>query len=119
LHVKFNVDVKVFNDPQRLFPLMHKIVTSYAGWETLLAPRILLGLWHPFFLKAAMTHVPYCRRSYIGSSPGNARKYFWEECEVFSMQFAALATLDGWRCVHVRCRVCVIADLLGGWQIPA
>ncbi|KAL0950056.1 hypothetical protein HGRIS_010063 [Hohenbuehelia grisea] len=95
LHVKFNVDVKVQNDPERLFSLMHKIISAHDGWETLLAPRILLGLWHPRFLAAAKDKLPYCRRSHIGGDPAIARQYFWDDCDAFSMAFAALTTSDG------------------------
>ena len=94
-HVKFNIDVKVQNDPDRLFSLMHKIISAQPDWETALAPRILLGLWHPRFLLFAKANLPYCRRSYIGNSPYIARKYFWNEVDVFSMLFSSLATMDG------------------------
>ncbi|OBZ70365.1 hypothetical protein A0H81_09643 [Grifola frondosa] len=65
-HVTFNVDVKIFNDPERLFKLMHTIISAQPEWETVLAPRILLGLWHTKFVKYAETILPYCRRSHIG-----------------------------------------------------
>jgi phosphatidylglycerol phospholipase C len=96
-HVKFDVDVKVQNDPDRLFSLMHKIISAQPDWETALAPRILLGLWHPRFLDHAKARLPYCRRSYIGSSTRIARKYFWEDCDAFSIAFGALAAYDGQR----------------------
>ncbi|KAJ7167693.1 PLC-like phosphodiesterase [Mycena filopes] len=96
-HVNFNVDVKVQNTPARLFALMHQVISAHPGWETLLAPRILLGLWHPSFLAPAKAQLPYCRRSYIGNCPAIARKYFWDECEVFSIAFAALTSADGQR----------------------
>ncbi|KAI0921195.1 hypothetical protein AcW2_006246 [Taiwanofungus camphoratus] len=96
-HVKFNVDVKVQNDPARLFGLMHKIISAQPEWETVLAPRILLGLWHTNFIPHAKVILPYCRRSYIGISLEVARKYFWDSCEVFSMHFAGLSTVDGER----------------------
>lgn len=96
-HVKFNVDVKVQNDPDRLFHLMHQIISKQPQWETALAPRILLGLWHPKFLAFAKDRLPYCRRSYIGSSTYIARKYFWADCDAFSMSFGALTTMDGQR----------------------
>ena len=98
-HVKFNVDVKVQNDPARLFPLMHSIISAHDQWETLLAPRILLGLWHPRFLSPAKILLPYCRRSYIGHSPVFAKKYFWNSCDVFSMSFGSLTTVVGEKCV--------------------
>ncbi|KAJ7246606.1 PLC-like phosphodiesterase [Mycena haematopus] len=96
-HANFNVDVKVQNTPTRLFALMHETISSHPNWETLLAPRILLGLWHPSFLEPAKEQLPYCRRSYIGNSPAIARKYFWNDCEVFSIAFAALTSTDGHR----------------------
>ncbi|KAJ7368882.1 PLC-like phosphodiesterase [Mycena olivaceomarginata] len=96
-HANFNVDVKVQNTPARLFALMHETISSHPNWETLLAPRILLGLWHPSFLGPAKEQLPYCRRSYIGNSPAIARKYFWNDCEVFSVSFAALTSGDGQR----------------------
>lgn len=94
-HVKFNVDVKVQNKPAHLFALMHKVISAQPDWETDLAPRILLGLWHPSFLPHAKTHLPYCRRSYIGQSIAFARKYFWDSCDVFSIKFSTLAMADG------------------------
>ena len=94
-HVVFDVDVKVFNEPTQLFTLMHKIISSHEGWETVLAPRIILGLWHPRFLKPAEEILPYCRRSHIGLSPHTTREYFWESCDSFSMNFGALATTEG------------------------
>ncbi|KAG1783022.1 PLC-like phosphodiesterase [Suillus placidus] len=94
-HVKFNVDVKVQNDPDRLFSLMHDIISTQPDWQTKLAPRILLGLWHPRFVAFAKAILPYCRRSHIGVSLSIARKYFWDSVEVFSMAFASLTTSDG------------------------
>lgn len=96
-HVLFNVDVKVFNDPVRLFTLMHKVISSHGSWETLLAPRIVLGLWHPKFVGPAQEILPYCTRSHIGLSPHLARRYFWEGCSAFSMNFGALQTGEGAR----------------------
>ena len=97
--MKFNVDVKVQNKPAHLFALMHKIISAQPEWESALAPRILLGLWHTKFLEPAKTHVPYLRRSHIGANLAVARKYFWESCEVFSMNFGVLTSWDGERCV--------------------
>lgn len=74
---------------------MHKTISSQPDWESALAPRILLGLWHPSFLPHAKTHLPYCRRSYIGQSIATARKYFWDACDVFSIKFSTLAMADG------------------------
>ena len=94
-HVKFNIDVKVYNEPKRVFTLMDKTITAYSDWKDKLAPRIILGLWHPRFLSAAKAYLPYCRRSYIGSGLNIARKYFWDDCDAFSMWFPGLATADG------------------------
>jgi glycerophosphoryl diester phosphodiesterase len=94
-HIKFDIDVKVYNEPERVFSLMNKIVTSYPEWETRLAPRIILGLWHPRFVNEAKAHVPYIKRSHIGAAPDIARKYFWNDCDAFSMWFPGLATADG------------------------
>jgi len=96
-HVKFNVDVKVQNDPERLFSLMHELISSKPDWETNLAPMLLLGLWHPRFLSSAKEKLPYCKRSYIGNSPEIARKYFWDDCHAFSIAFGALTSNDGHR----------------------
>ncbi|KAK0230250.1 PLC-like phosphodiesterase [Armillaria fumosa] len=95
LHVKFNVDVKPQNDPERLFKLMNEIISSQPDWEVNLAPRILLGLWHPRFLSHAKALLPYCRRSHIGESLYLSRKYFWDDCEVFSVRFGVLTSADG------------------------
>ncbi|KAH9943176.1 PLC-like phosphodiesterase [Epithele typhae] len=95
----FNVDVKIFSEPLHLFTLMHEIIAAQPNWQTELAPRILLGLWHPRFLPQAKAILPYCKRSFIGISPSIARSYFWDDCEVFSIHFSALATWEGQRCV--------------------
>lgn len=94
--------MKVQNNPARLFSLMHNIISSHDGWETRLAPRILLGLWHPTFLPHAVEHLPYCRRSYIGEDTVLARKYFWDNVDAFSMWFGSLTTTDGERSVRSR-----------------
>ena len=83
------------NNPERLFSLMQGIISSYTNWETVLAPRLVIGIWHPRFLEAAKEMLPNCPRSYIGNSPGIARKYFWKDVDAFSMDFGALATMDG------------------------
>ena len=91
------MDVKVFNEPLHLFSLMHEIISAQPNWEVDLAPRILLGLWHPRFIPHAKTILPYCKRSYIGVSLPWARQYFWDSCEVFSVNFSILATREGGR----------------------
>jgi glycerophosphoryl diester phosphodiesterase len=94
-HVKFNVDVKVQNDPDRLFKLLHEIITAQPEWETALAPRILLGLWHPKFIAPAKQWLPFISLSHIGGSIDFARTYFWSSCESFSLEFACLCTPEG------------------------
>lgn len=98
-HVTFNVDVKVFSDPTRLFTLMHEIIAGQPNWQTDLAPRILLGLWHPRFIQPAKTILPYCKRSFIGRSTWVGKQYFWDSCEVFSINFGSLISWEGQRCV--------------------
>ncbi|KAI0774560.1 PLC-like phosphodiesterase [Fomes fomentarius] len=94
-HATFNVDVKVFSEPLHLFTLMHEIISAQPNWQTDLAPRILLGLWHPRFIPHAKTILPYCKRSFIGLSTSVAKTYFWDSCEVFSINFYILASWGG------------------------
>jgi len=94
-HAKLNVDVKVNNDPQRVFKLMNAIITAQPDWEKDLAPRVILGLWHTKFIPPAQELLPYCTMSHIGFNTEIARKYFFDSCEVFSMYFALLTSADG------------------------
>lgn len=96
-HIKFNVDVKVQNDPDRLFKLMHETISAQEDWETTLAPRTVLGLWHPNFIIPAKTHLPYLAMSHIGVSLEIAREYFWDACDIFSMSFVSLVSIEGER----------------------
>ncbi|WFD32312.1 hypothetical protein MSPP1_003357 [Malassezia sp. CBS 17886] len=96
-HVKLNVDIKPNNDPDRLFRLMRNTLQKFPGYETALAPRLILGLWHPKFLGPAKTHVPSLRRAHIGASAADARAYFWDDCDAFSMLFPALVGAEGQR----------------------
>jgi phosphatidylglycerol phospholipase C len=91
------VDVKVQNDPNRLFKLIHETISAQENWETTLAPRTVLGLWHPTFIIPAKTHLPYLTLSHIGVSLEIAREYFWDSCDVFSMLFVSLASIEGER----------------------
>ncbi|KDE05857.1 hypothetical protein MVLG_03800 [Microbotryum lychnidis-dioicae p1A1 Lamole] len=93
--VFLNIDVKVDNDPERLFKLMHEIIAQYPDYETVLGPRLVLGLWHPKYVEPAVRLLPYMKRAHIGLSPGLARKYFWEACSSFSMNFSCLVGGDG------------------------
>lgn len=74
---------------------MKEIVSSYPDYATNLSPRLILGLWHPIFLDAALKHVPTLRRIHIGGSPWLARTYFWKHCDGFSMWFPSLVGADG------------------------
>jgi hypothetical protein len=62
---------------------MHDIISAQEDWQTALARRVILGLWHPRFILATIKIVPYLRRSYIGASISLARGYFWDYCHIF------------------------------------
>jgi len=94
-HVLLNVDVKLDNDPEVLFARMNEIVMEYENWESELAPRLILGLWHPRYLEPAERLLTYCRRAHIGVSPAVALKYFWDSCFGFSLNFSCLVTKEG------------------------
>lgn len=47
--VQLNVDVKLDNDPEILFKLMHEQIVKFDEWQTKLAPRLILGKWRPCF----------------------------------------------------------------------
>ncbi|KAL7418541.1 hypothetical protein Q5752_006999 [Cryptotrichosporon argae] len=96
-HVVLNIDCKMQNDPERLFPEMARIISKHASWASSLAPRLILGLWHPLFLRPALAHLPLCTRYHIGFSSAIARTYFWDACAGFSLNFAALVSPDGQR----------------------
>lgn len=68
---------------------------SYPDYASDLGPRLILGLWHPVFLDAALKHVPTMRRIHIGGSPWLATTYFWKHCDGFSMWFPSLVGADG------------------------
>lgn len=74
---------------------MNKVVRTFPEYETELSPRLILGLWHPKFLEPAKKHVPTLRRAHIGSSPADALKYFWDDCDAFSLCFPSLVTAEG------------------------
>ncbi|WFD04944.1 hypothetical protein MVES1_000269 [Malassezia vespertilionis] len=94
-HVKLNIDCKPNNDPERMFSLMHDIVAKFSDYKTNLAPRLVLGLWHPKFILPAKKYVPSLRRAHIGASPAYALKYFWDECDAFSIYFPSLVSSEG------------------------
>jgi len=103
-HMKLNIDCKVNNDPDRLFSTMHECLTTFPNWETTLAPRLILGLWHPCFIEPALKHVPYLRRAHIGRSPFIAREFFWSHVDAFSLEFGALCSFEGQRFI-AQCNV--------------
>jgi phosphatidylglycerol phospholipase C len=39
-HVLLNIDIKVNNDPERLFSIMSRLISSYPEYDTKLAPRL-------------------------------------------------------------------------------
>jgi len=94
-HVKLNIDIKPENDPERLFKLMKETVEKHDNFAEDLSPRLILGLWHPVFLKAALAYLPTLRRVHIGGSPTMARTYFWKHCDGFSMWFPSLVGSEG------------------------
>ncbi|KIR28391.1 glycerophosphodiesterase [Cryptococcus deuterogattii LA55] len=93
--VKINLDLKVENDPVRLFGLIKSVVESYEGWQKKLAPRIVLGIWHPKFVVPATTILPYLPRYAISMDIPQCRKYFFNICHGFSIRYEALATSEG------------------------
>ncbi|SHO76892.1 Similar to S.cerevisiae protein PGC1 (Phosphatidyl Glycerol phospholipase C) [Malassezia sympodialis ATCC 42132] len=94
-HVSLNVDIKPNNDPERLFRIMGEVVHQFPNYENDLAPRLILGLWHPKFIQPAKHHVPMLRRAHIGASPADAVKYFWNDCDAFSIRFPSLVGAEG------------------------
>ncbi|RSH83012.1 hypothetical protein EHS25_005722 [Saitozyma podzolica] len=94
-HVILNIDCKMQNDPEKLFPEMSRVISQYPLWETELAPRLILGLWHPLFLRPAYKYLPLCTRYHIGESVALVRKFFWDACQGFSMCFPLLMGAEG------------------------
>lgn len=74
---------------------MARIIALHDNWETELAPRLILGLWHPLFLKSAYKHLPLLKRFHIGFSPSIVRKFFWDHCDGFSICFPLLMGPEG------------------------
>ncbi|GMK56412.1 hypothetical protein CspeluHIS016_0302520 [Cutaneotrichosporon spelunceum] len=99
-HVILNIDCKMQNDPDTMFPEMARIIQSHPDWETKLAPRLILGLWHPVFIRPAYAHLPRLRRYHIGVSPALAREFFWDACQGFSIAFAMLIGDEGDKFIH-------------------
>jgi len=89
------IDVKIFSNPDEIFPLMHDVISSYPSYETDLSPRLILGLWHPLFIAPAQRYLPSLTRFHIGLSTHIARKYFWDHMDGFSIAFPMLTSADG------------------------
>ena len=79
---------------------MARIIALHENWETELAPRLILGLWHPLFLKSAYKHLPLLKRFHIGFSPSIVRKFFWDHCDGFSICFPLLMGPEGQAFLH-------------------
>ncbi|WVQ84663.1 hypothetical protein IAT38_006818 [Cryptococcus sp. DSM 104549] len=94
-HVSLNIDCKMQNDPEKLFPEMARIVSQYENYETTLCPRLILGLWHPLFIRPSLQYLPHCRRFHIGLSISIVKSFFWDVCEGFSMCFPLLMGAEG------------------------
>lgn len=94
-HVTLNIDIKPNNDPERLFRIMGETVHAFPNYERDLAPRLILGLWHPKFIEPAKRLVPTLRRAHIGASPADALQYFWQDCDAFSIRFPSLVGAEG------------------------
>ncbi|KAJ9106417.1 hypothetical protein QFC21_001563 [Naganishia friedmannii] len=105
IHVKLNIDCKVENDPVRLFPMIKAELEKFDHWQTLLAPRIILGVWHsayaslhpeqPKFIEPAQQHLPFLPRYAICMSIPTVREYFFTSCHGFSMYFPTLISAEG------------------------
>ncbi|KAG0148430.1 hypothetical protein CROQUDRAFT_654934 [Cronartium quercuum f. sp. fusiforme G11] len=94
-HVVLNIDCKPQNDPERLFQLMKELIERQPNFATDLCPRLVLGLWHPKFIKPSIDILPSLRKAHIGMSPSVATKYFWDHCDGFSMKFSCLVNKEG------------------------
>ena len=53
------------------------------------------GLWHCKYIEPAQRLLPYCRLAHIGISPAIARKYFWDACSAFSLNYSTLLGKEG------------------------
>lgn len=84
---------------------------QYEDWENTLAPRLILGLWHPLFLKATYNYLPKLKRYHIGFSIAISKQFFWEACDGFSLRFSILMGAEGQKfmreCEEAGKEVCV------------
>ncbi|KAL7417297.1 PLC-like phosphodiesterase [Mrakia frigida] len=93
--VRFNIDVKPTNDPERLFGLMAIQIRKFPNWETELAPRLILGLWHPAFIIPAQTLLPGLTIHNITPSLSLAQSHFFPHVSGFSVAFPLLVSPAG------------------------
>jgi phosphatidylglycerol phospholipase C len=64
-------------------------------WETDLAPRLILGLWHTSFILPARQHLPLLHVTHITKSLSLATHYFASHVSGFSVAFPLLLTPEG------------------------
>lgn len=84
--------------------MIRQTIEHYPGWATVLAPRLVLGLWHPRYIEPATRILPYLPRYAISMSIAQARAYFFHHCHGFSIMYEALASKDGDR-FRAECKV--------------
>lgn len=94
-HVKLNIDCKVESEPVKLFTMIRAEIEKYANWQNVLAPRLILGIWHPKFLQPALEILPYLPRFAISMSIPQVRQYFFNNCHGFSLMYEVLASKKG------------------------
>ena len=83
---------------------MRAVLSAHEGWETTIAPRLILGLWHPKFVHLAVEILPNVKRCFIGVDLTLAQyPVFWNACDAFSIAFPSLATAEGER-FRQRCK---------------
>jgi phosphatidylglycerol phospholipase C len=98
------IDVKITNDPKRLFTLIRAVLSTHENWETTIAPRLILGICHPRFVAHAMTILPNIKICFIGIHLTLAQcPLFWEACDAFSIPFPVFTTAEGDR-FRQRCK---------------
>jgi hypothetical protein len=75
---------------------MRSILSAHTNWETEIAPRLILGLWHPKFVGPALSILPALKRCFIGIDLTLAsHPIFWENMHAFSIAFQYLSTWEG------------------------
>lgn len=75
---------------------MQTIISAYPSWQTDLAPRLILGLWHPKFMEPAKTILPDLKRCFIGVLLDLAESpIIFDNVEAFSIAFPFLCSPQG------------------------